>query len=268
MELDKIDLNALKATLKKFPLIEKVYFFDEIDSTNDKAIRLVKFGLQQNSLLLAEYQTKGRGRFSRVWLSPKSEALLFSIILFPGQPEDKWQLLTLLTSITVAECLEKLSVHPVIKWPNDALVNNGKISGILTEISHPQNTLKKSGVAIGVGININQSQFNQVKSKSPKPTSLFLETGKIFKRIEILERFLILFSKHYKDFESGNFHKILESWKKLSSTIGKGVKLETTYGELFGTATGIEEDGGLLVRLDSGIVKKITAADVVEIDWK
>lgn len=268
MQADILDGTSLKECVRDFDLIKKVYFFNEIDSTNNKAINLLQNGLQENALLAAEYQTKGRGRFSRAWFSGKGESILFSIIVFSSQPREVWQNISFITTISLVDALKYFNISATIKWPNDVLVNNKKISGILIEIGHPKDKNKKSGIIIGIGINVNQEKFENSKNFSTEPTSVFLECHKKIERIKILEKFLFFFSDWFKEFEKGNFNLILKKYKQHSSTIGKALKLKTADVVIHGTANEIEEDGSLIVRLDSGILKKITAADIVEIDWK
>lgn len=268
MKNDFLDDSALKGRLKEFAIVERIYYYKEIDSTNTRAVRLAQYGLQHSSLFLAEFQTKGRGRFKRNWLAKAGESLLFSLALFPSFPKEKWSGITLLASVAVVEALGKFGIKGAVKWPNDVLVGGKKISGILIETAQPGDKNKKGSAIVGVGINVNQESFETDAAFATPPTSMRIETGKEIERIKVLCEFLTSFSRLYYSLEAGDYRDILKRYKGFSSTIGKSVALNSSHELIHGTASDIDEDGSLIIRLDSGAMRRITAGDVAEIEWK
>jgi BirA family biotin operon repressor/biotin-[acetyl-CoA-carboxylase] ligase len=268
LTIDLLTESKFKECLQRIDFIKKGYFYKEIDSTNSKALELVRNGLQDNSLLLADYQTKGRGRFSRKWTAEKGKSLLFSLVVFPILPEKYWFNLVLISAISIVETLKTYNIKSDIKYPNDIIVNSKKISGVLIEIAKPKDKLKRNAAVIGVGMNVNQDKFENRELYSLEPTSVYLETKKIHDRIKILEKFLIFFIKWYSFFEKEYLSFIFEKYKFLSSTIGKAVEIKIDKKIIQGTAIDIEEDGSLIIRLDSGVLRKISSADIFEIEWK
>ncbi|MBL7056106.1 biotin--[acetyl-CoA-carboxylase] ligase [Candidatus Woesearchaeota archaeon] len=229
----------------KFSLHE----FKVLDSTNDKAKEIIK--KEDNFVVLAYTQKKGKGRFGRKWFSSKG-GLYFTICLNAEDVENV-KYLTFISSIAVAKVLGK---EAKVKWPNDVFFNDKKICGILTEtvLGGSNNTL------IGIGVNVNQKKFSS--KIVHEPTSLFLETKKTsdVKKLykEIMKNFLVL----YSDYENKNYSRILTEWKQLSHTLGKKVKIETVNGTFFGKAVSVDKDCNLVIKLRNGKLKKIMEGDV------
>ncbi|HEX9615756.1 MAG TPA: biotin--[acetyl-CoA-carboxylase] ligase, partial [Bacteroidota bacterium] len=136
----------------------KLFVFESIDSTNTCARTLAEAGMEEGAVVLAEYQTSGRGRHGRTWNAEPGENLLFSVLLRPAIPRTSAGFLTFFAAVSVAQALEEVSESRIeCKWPNDLLLNGKKVSGILLE-----NTFEKDRVdysVIGIGINVNQSSF-------------------------------------------------------------------------------------------------------------
>jgi BirA family biotin operon repressor/biotin-[acetyl-CoA-carboxylase] ligase len=170
--------------------------YGETDSTNLEAIRLYKQGeVSGDMVLVADYQTAGKGYDDNYWESEKGRNLLFSILLKPVHisPSDQF-LLTEITSLSLTEMISELIPEKTvtIKWPNDIYVNDRKIAGILI-----QNFIKGNNIdlsVIGTGLNVDQHSF---LPETPNPTSLYLETGKSHDKKELLNTLLTKFRKNY-----------------------------------------------------------------------
>ncbi len=172
---------------------QKIFFFKSIKSTMDYAKKLAEKGEPEGTVVIADYQSHGRGRFGRIWKAEPEKNILMSVILRPTIPLDKFGILSFLTSISVAEAIEKnVDVKITTKWPNDLLINGKKFCGILLEAS----ITVESGdfVIIGIGINVNQENFP--KEIQDYATSLYIETGKLL--IELLS-FKIYFAHLKRD---------------------------------------------------------------------
>ncbi len=172
----------------------KVFHFKQVDSTNSAAFRHAEKGAEPGSVFVADYQTKGRGKWGRNWISPKGKNLLFSILLRPNLKGSEAPMLTQISCRSVASVLkEKLKLKTSFKRPNDILVRGKKICGILVEAKGFNNGRIESAV-VGIGLNVNASPDELV----PGATSILAETGKKCSRKELLESLLEQLRKDLK----------------------------------------------------------------------
>ncbi len=219
------------------------FYFDEIDSTNSFLISS-KDITENGSLVLAEYQLKGRGRRQRDWVSVKEQSLLFSILLNKEPEILEPNLLNLTASLSVAQAIENMHQLDVeLKWPNDVLVKKKKIAGILLESVSQGNTLEK--VVVGVGINVNQPNFKG-KYQIP-PTSIKIETKRNVNREKLLSEVLNIFEENMGKLIS-NKNIILHDWRARCKMIGEKIKIIDNETERFGIFDDINEKGFLLFR--------------------
>ena len=146
-----------------------------------------------------------------------------------------------------------------IKWPNDILINEKKVGGILTEMDAEMDIVKFAVIGIGINVNTNRS------SLPDKATSLKEEKGKPIPRVELLKEILRKIESLYLLLQKEGFSPIIERWRELSSTLGRRVKISYHKEYIEGEAIDVDLDGGLLIRNDTGFVKKIMAGDVVRV---
>lgn len=238
-----------------------------MSSTNDFAKSLLLKGAKSGTVIVSERQIKGRGRKTRSWDSPKG-GLWFSIILYPFVLSADLPLLTLTSAIAVTEALLEFKVPVYIKWPNDLLINNKKVCGILSESIVLPNTVVEQGksfaVIVGIGVNVNNTFDNKPENFLVRPTSLINELGKSVDKNRLLDRILDYFSYYYTEFIKGNFACILKRWRSLAKPfLGQTISIETEEGVLKGVAEDITEKGSLILRLlADNSLKIITAGDV------
>jgi len=183
----------------------KIIKLDAIDSTNSYLKKLLnKDILDDLTVVVSKHQTKGRGRNGNVWSNEPSLNLAFSIYKrFSDLEIDKKFMLNVITSISVYKTLEKYNLCDLtIKWPNDIMAGNKKISGILIENNIRGNRIKYS--VIGIGININQSKFKNL----PDATSIFIETGKLNSVETIAQELQKILEKNFDRFKINEFELI------------------------------------------------------------
>lgn len=239
-------------------IAKKIYYFQSLASTMETAMQLGLAGAPEGTLVVAETQTRGKGRLGRVWSSPKYKGLYFSLILRPKILPNQAALLTLLAGVAVSEAVREVSGESArIKWPNDILLNNKKMGGILTELAAETDEVRF--VVVGIGLNVN----NDKKSLVAGATSLKEEKGQSICRLSLLREVLRRFELNYLDFRKKNTGAILEKWRQDSATLGRRIKVYCHRQHLEGQAQDVDTDGGLLVRDDQGLVRKVMAGDVV-----
>lgn len=236
----------------------RISYFDTASSTMDIATQLGMQGASEGTLVLAESQTKGRGRMGREWFSPKYKGIYASFILRPKILPNSTPILTLLTAVSACEAIkEAVGEEAKIKWPNDIIIHNKKLGGILTELNAEMDVTRF--VVIGIGLNVN----NDKKGLIEGATSLKECKKEHVSRITLLEEILRRIENNYLALQEKDTSAIVDKWRGLSVTLGKRVRIAYQKEHLEGLAADIDSDGGLLLRRDSGLIEKIMAGDVV-----
>ena len=236
----------------------EIRYFDSIPSTMDLATELGIQGLPEGTLVVAEAQTKGRGRLGRIWFSPKYKGIYLSLILRPKISPTHGPLLTLLSAVSICEAINTVvGLDARIKWPNDILIQQKKIGGILTELSAEMDEIRF--VILGIGMNVN----NDKKTLPAQATSLKEQKKEVINRIELLQELLRRIEMNYLIFQKKGNESIVDKWRRYSLTLGKRVRIISHREHIEGEALDIDSDGGLLLRGDSGLIQKVMAGDVV-----
>ena len=240
---------------------QEVCCFDVVESTNIEANRLARENAPEGTLIVANAQTKGRGRIGRSWASPPGSGLYLSIILRPDCPPNRFPRLTLTAGVAVASAIQQTGIKPQLKWPNDILIADRKVGGILAEAVFDRRRIDFA--ILGIGINVNTECDELPVSVRSLATSLRLSLGKPLSRIDLLQTLLHLLEPWYESFCAGNFETILDAWCEFDNTLGRVVDVFLPERRLVGIAEALEPDGTLLVRDKRGCVHKIVAGDVV-----
>lgn len=237
--------EELKNRLRTNFFGKEIVYVDEIDSTNALAKREKKY--PDGTVFIAKKQTQGRGRNGKVWNSDDENSLYMTILLKPQLPADKIPKLTLVFGLAVFNALKNYA-DVGIKWPNDIILNNKKVSGIMCEMSADSG--KIDYVVCGVGVNINNKQFT--KEIEGVATSLKLETGRDFELSEIASEILGEFEELYYDFLENGLDNIINDYRTNCITLSKEVRVIIDSVENEAYALDITDDGALLVRTDNG----------------
>lgn len=257
---DKLLAHEIQFGLKAKFMGQKIHTFETLGSTMDEAFRLGMEGAPEGTLVCAESQTKGRGRLGRVWVSPKGKGIYCSLILRPQLPPTQMSQMTLMTAVALAEAVKKVTgIQAAIKWPNDLLIENRKLAGILTELRAEVDRVQF--VIVGIGLNINATHSQLLDSA----TSLKIEAEHPFNRVQVLQEILISLEIWYNKILQGKFEEVLAYSRKYSATLKKRVRVQGTGGQVEGQAMAIDDDGALLIRQDDGRVIKTTAGDVTTV---
>lgn len=236
------------------------FYYPEIDSTNNLARALASGGYPEGTVVVAEMQTAGRGRSGRSWYSPAQQGIYLSIILRPAMPLREISRISLLAAVAVAETLEEMGLQPRIKWPNDILINNRKITGILAEAIIRMDNVEY--LILGIGLNINNRIEDFPEGFVTPPTSALAESDCNYSRSKILQVLLWRLEYHYKQMLEGRFAQTLEKAKSMSIVIGQEVSLDTINGVVAGRAVDLDDNGFLLVRDQKGVINKVMSGEI------
>ncbi len=230
--------------------------YEELNSTNEQLLSNEKFD-KHGTVLLTENQSVGRGRLGRQWISEKDKSLTFSILLTENIEADKLNLINLGASLAVAKSLENLyQLHVSLKWPNDVLISNRKVSGILLETTSKGDKIERA--VIGIGINVNHPNFTGKFLITP--TSIRKEFGKEVKRERLLSEILNEFESIIETIKKDP-NTILEAWRSRCDWIGERIKIIDGDREIFGQFEDIDSNGLLVLKDNSG-TKKIMNGDI------
>ena len=237
---------------------KEIHCLGIIDSTNIYSKKLASEGEPEGTVVYAEHQTAGRGRFNRTWVSEPGANLTFSVILRPQISPEQTGLLSMYAAISVIEAIKEISfIPPGCKWPNDVLLNGKKCCGILSEGVTPQ-----PAVIIGIGLNVNQTKFpSELANSATSPTSIAIECGRSFNRTALLVSILRRLDHHYTLIQRGDTSSIVKTWLLYDSTIGKSITVNRGVGQITGKAMRIDPDGGLVLSVN-GIENKVLSGDV------
>ena len=234
---------------------QRVVYFPSHTSTMEAAKEEARRGVAGGTVVIAGEQTAGKGRNKRVWLSPKGSIAL-SVLLYPNVSQ--LPCLIMLASVAVARGIEAVAgLKTQLKWPNDVLIKDKKVCGILIE-----NELKGNKVAwaiIGIGINVNNrmEDFSEIADTA---TSLCDELGRELSRVGIVRQLLVEMEKLYLSLEDGD--DIYKEWRRRLITLGKRVRVISGEDVIYGVAEDVDRDGSLLLRHNDGSISRIVAGDV------
>ena len=252
--------RELEQGLKTKTMGQSIYFYEETDTTNNRARELALEGAPEGTLVVAEKQTAGRGRRGKVWESPLGTGIWMSLVLRPQIMPAEASVLTLLCGLATAEAIEaETGLSAGIIWPNDILINGKKAVGILTEMDCEMSEVHF--VIPGIGINVNTASFPPEIAEIA--TSLYLECGKTVSRRRLVHKVLERLEEHYETFlRTGSFAAMLEDYRKHCITLGKEVHV-LGREPFFAEALDITPEGELLVRrADNGKEEVVFSGEV------
>lgn len=232
-----------------------IEWFETVDSTMQVAAERAAAGAVTGTIIAAEEQTRGQGRLGRTWHSPRGTGLYFTEILRPAVSQQQVPLVTLALGLGVADALGLFAgVTCDLRWPNDVLIGDRKLCGILAQWQH-------GAVLAGVGLNVNQAEFPE--ELRPIATSLKLETGTEHDKRLLLKAIAGSIDAHVRMLETSGVNAIVSLFAQASSYVeGRRVVVDLPNGPLRGVTSGLNADGFLTVVGDDGQLRTITAGGV------
>ena len=254
---DKLFQEEISAGLSSKVIGRQILSYETLDSTNDTCSKLGEQGVPEGVCVFAEHQKKGRGRLGRSWVSPKGKDILFSVLLRPLMLPAQMPRLTLVAALSVVRTIRGFTGKDLgIKWPNDIFYKNLKVGGILTEMSAETDRVKF--VVLGIGLNVN----SDAKELPPRSASLREISGKRWSRIGVAQELLRALDRDYARLKARCFEELAAEWEEYSVTSGRRVQATVMGRKIQGLAQGIDAEGALWIRNDSGLQERIVAGDV------
>ncbi len=213
--------------------------------------------------MIAETQTRGRGRVGRAWVSPAFRNLYVSVVLRPPIAAASAPQIGLIIGVATAETVREWAAGAVIKWPNDILIDGRKVAGILTEVDVEHDHVRF--LIAGVGVNLNSGQEDFPPDLRDKAVALAMAVGEPIDRTAFTERLLSQLEERYDEFLRGGFAAVRPRWERLSCLTGRHVRIDDGSQRYEGVVTGFADDGTLQLRDGAAREIRVIAADVTVI---
>ena len=243
---------------------KRVYYFEEIDSTQNFAQNIAADKKENGTIIIAEKQTSGRGRLDRKWTSPKG-GIWFSLIIHPKFDVSSSTLIPILSAVALSKSIKSvLDIETEVKWPNDITMNGKKVAGVLVDASFQTNSIDYLILGIGINFDIDAKKLEKRLTKTPNFYGIDSLRGKENKTPPktLLKEFLLQFEKNLFQLDKGEKSKIIKEWTKRAAGIGKKITINTSNGKISGISQGIDNDGALKIKTRNKI-QKIYVGDVV-----
>jgi BirA family biotin operon repressor/biotin-[acetyl-CoA-carboxylase] ligase len=242
---------------------DKIIYRRTAESTQTLALSLAeKYPSSDGTVIIAEQQTSGRGRENRKWLSPKG-GIWLSVILRPMIPTSKINLLPFAAAVAVYDSIKKTTrLNPKLRWPNDIMIEDKKVAGILIDVSMEAMQINYAIIGIGINVNVDSSAISSQLERAIKVTSLSDELGHKMSILDLTKEILQRLEYYYMQVKNNAPHTIIEQWKKRSDIFHRKIRVINKDGTIEGVVLDVDDDGSLLVRTNLRDNIKVVASDV------
>ena len=258
-----MDISAIKPVLQTRLLGKHIQYWAEVDSTNAALARLTKDGCEEGTVVIADAQHAGRGRLGKSWISPPGVNLHLSVLLKPRIKATDVRFLTLIGSLAIADALNAYGVQSQVKWPNDVLVADKKIAGVLAEVQLHNGQIDQLILGIGVNLNIDRPTIDRFFGEAAVgATSLYEALGQQIDRNTFAARLLERLEHYYFAFLEQGKPVVLEQWRS-RSFLGRRVSVREEDMHVEGIALDLDDEGCLVVALDDGSSVRVREGEVV-----
>ena len=240
----------------------ELHCLDTIDSTNSYAKRIAMTGAPEGTVVIANDQTAGRGRMGRQFQSPRDKGIYLSVLLRPEMEPQRLMPVTAMAGVAVCDAVEKVcGVRPGLKWPNDPVIGNRKLCGILTEMSLEGETGRVQYLVLGIGINVGQEAEDFSPDVAAIAPSLSAYLGRPVSRPELAAALIHELERLYETLKAGDLSDYLNAYRRDCVILGKTVQLLGEEREVV-TAVDIDGEFGLVVRTGDGAEKSVRSGEV------
>jgi BirA family biotin operon repressor/biotin-[acetyl-CoA-carboxylase] ligase len=258
-DMTRLAVEGIAGARRSERLGRPVIFFERVGSTNDVANRQAAAGQPEGLLVVADEQTSGRGRMGRSWWSPKGVSLLFSLLMRPPIPATRAGQLTMCLGLGAVEGIERVTgLRPVLKWPNDLLLEDRKVGGMLVDLRTAGDMVQYAVLGLGLNVNGAPPELGAVS------TSLSSVLGRDVDRLELLVEILARCEAWYGCLLAGaeGGGHIHAAWSARLDTLGRDVTVSAAESQFRGRAVGVSLEGALLVEEENGPVRVVWGGDV------
>jgi BirA family biotin operon repressor/biotin-[acetyl-CoA-carboxylase] ligase len=265
--MPRFDVERFRRLLRTRLLGQSCHAFEALASTNSCLYALGRQGEPEGTIVLADEQTAGRGQADKVWISPPRCNLYVSVLLRPSIAPAQAPLLSLLAAVALVDTLSQQGAGCGIKWPNDVLIQQRKVAGILTEMETHQDVVQF--VVVGIGVNVNMTEADlehHLGSVDQAATSLQASLGREICREALLAALMGNLEAWYTRFISQEASVLPEAWEARSLMHGRRIRARTSGAAWEGTAESIDHAGRLWLRQDDGTAIALTSAEVRFLD--
>ncbi len=251
-----LDIERIASGLAGCIIGNNVLLFDTLDSTMNEAKRQAEDGAPEGTLVIADEQSEGRGRFARPWISPPGKDLMFSVVLKPDAAQMPY--VNMAAALSICSTVAAVAgIDASIKWPNDVKIDGLKISGILVESTVKAGAIDHAILGIGLNVNFDPTTTSEL---SLIATSMYRETRREFDRTIVLTSLLRGLDKHYADIRAG--HSLTYEWASRLETLGRDIQVRWQDRVEEGVATGVDDKGNLILTQPDGSTKTVIAGEV------
>jgi len=261
-ETEYMNRNEILDGLNTKTIGKELYLFKEVMSTNTVAKFLSENDVSNGTVIISEKQSGAKGRLGKSWESPLG-GIWLSLVVKPNVDHSKIPMITLATGVAVVKTLERIGIENAeIKWPNDVMINDKKVCGILTEAITKFNSIESVIIGVGIDANFNVNVLSEELQEGT--TTLDIELGHRVNENEIIRFFLEEFERIGILFEEGGFERILKEWRKYSYSIGKIVEVREPFSKSYdGYVLGISREGALVVEKIDGTLEKVISGECI-----
>lgn len=262
---DVLTEEEIRSLLGKTETVgRKLCCFSRIGSTNTYAKGIAFTDAPDGTVVIANSQTAGRGRLNRSFLSPPDQGIYLSVLLRPDLPPERLTPVTAMAGVAVCDAVERVcGVRPQLKWPNDPILNNKKLCGILTEVSVEAESGHVQCLVLGIGLNVLQGPGDFPSELGDIATSLSMALHRNISRPALAAAEIEALDRLYADLRAGDLSRYLEIYRRDCVNLGKTVQLSGADGSReIATAEGIDDTFGLIVRDQAGRSRIIRSGEV------
>ncbi|MBT3216577.1 MAG: biotin--[acetyl-CoA-carboxylase] ligase [Candidatus Marinimicrobia bacterium] len=235
--------QLVQANLSTQVIGRKIEYYQILKSTNSEAWNLIYAGAQHGIVVITDHQTRGKGRGKNSWVSSPNNSLTFSVVLKPNEIPYS-SLFSLSAGIAIAKTLQFFGIQSNLKWPNDILIHQKKVSGILCETKFRASN--PSALVIGIGLNVNEKVEDLQTELSESSTSMSIESGMIFQRERVMAESLNFLEEYL--FKSDE--EIIKEWAQFCGHIGKNISFRDGKEKMRGKFIGLTNSGAAVVNIN------------------
>lgn len=260
-----MQISEIKKYLATETVGEKLFVYDEVDSTNDVLLELVGEGMAADgTVVVCDSQTAGRGRLGRKWVSPSGKNLYLSALFCPEISPQESSVFTFLASCALVDVFSGYGIDVAIKWPNDILVGGRKISGVLTELGTSDGAVDYLVIGIGVNLNLPEEFIRrEMKDISRKTTSLSILLGEEVSRERFCAELINALDRFYGEFRRRGTQAIVDKWIGSWGFMGEEISVDVSGEIIRGVVERVDRNGFLYLRTDEGSLRRVIAGDAV-----